>query len=49
VVVDCALDRQQAVEGITWVVGLIEEAVRTGRCPSGPRVDVDLPRAQTDS
>jgi AcrR family transcriptional regulator len=34
-VVDWGLERGQAVDGLTWVVGLIEEAVRAGRAPSG--------------
>ena len=34
-VVDWHLDQQEAVEGITWVVGLIEQAVRDGRRPRG--------------
>ena len=32
-VVDWQLDRERAIRGITWVVGLIEEAVRKGRRP----------------
>ena len=32
-VVDWQLDRKQAIRGITWVIGLIEEAVRNGRRP----------------
>jgi len=32
-VVDWQLDREDAIRGITWVVGLIEEAVRKGRRP----------------
>ena len=32
-VVDWQLDREGAIRGITWVVGLIEEAVRKGRRP----------------
>ena len=31
--VDWQLDREDAIRGITWVVGLIEEAVRKGRRP----------------
>ena len=34
-VVDWQLDGPQAIEGITWVTELIEEAVRTGRRPGG--------------
>lgn len=30
-VVDWQLDRTQAIRGITWVIGLIEEAVRRGK------------------
>jgi AcrR family transcriptional regulator len=33
-VVDWGLDRDQAAAGITWVVGLIEQAIRDGRRPS---------------
>ena len=33
-VVDWGLDADQAVVGITWVIGLIEQAVREGRAPS---------------
>ena len=33
-VVDWQLDREQATRGITWVIRLIEEAVRKGRRPS---------------
>lgn len=32
-VADWRLDSEQAVSGITWVIGLIEEAVRAGRRP----------------
>ena len=32
-VADWGLDSEQAVAGITWVIGLIEEAVRDGRRP----------------
>ena len=32
-VADWRLDSEQAVAGITWVIGLIEEAVREGRRP----------------
>ena len=35
-VADWGLDPDHAVAGITWVIGLIEEAVRTGR---GPGID----------
>lgn len=33
-VVDWRLDRKRATQAITWVIGLIEEAVRKGRRPS---------------
>jgi AcrR family transcriptional regulator len=33
-VVDWQLDREQAIRGITWVIRLVEEAVREGRRPS---------------
>jgi AcrR family transcriptional regulator len=33
-VVEWQLDRDQAIQGITWVIGLVEEAVRKGRRPS---------------
>jgi len=33
-VVDWQLDRKQVVRGITWVIGLVEEAIRKGRRPS---------------
>jgi AcrR family transcriptional regulator len=33
VVVDWQLDRKQAIRGITWVIRLVEEAVRKGRRP----------------
>ena len=32
--VDWQLDREQAIRGITWVIRLVEEAVRKGRRPS---------------
>jgi hypothetical protein len=32
-VVDWQIDHQRAVEGITWVIGLVEQAVRDGRGP----------------
>jgi AcrR family transcriptional regulator len=32
-VVDWRLDRDQAIRGITWVIGLVEEALRDGRRP----------------
>ena len=32
-VVDWQLDRAQAIRGITWVIGLVEAAVRTGKPP----------------
>lgn len=35
--VDWDLDERDAVAGITWVLSLIEEAVRAGRAPSAPR------------
>lgn len=31
--VDWGLDRDQAIGGITWVMGLIEDAIRGGRAP----------------
>jgi AcrR family transcriptional regulator len=33
-VVDWRLDREQAIRGISWVIRLVEEAVREGRRPS---------------
>ena len=33
-VIDWQLDRKQAIRGIAWVIGLVEEAVRAGRRPS---------------
>jgi AcrR family transcriptional regulator len=33
-VVDWQLDRKQAIRGISWVIRLVEEAVRKGRHPS---------------
>ncbi len=33
-VVDWEIDHQRAVEGIAWVIGLVEEAVREGRGPT---------------
>lgn len=33
-VIDWHLDREQAIRGITWVIGLIEKAVRKGWRPS---------------
>jgi hypothetical protein len=38
-VVDWQLDSEQAIEGITWVIELIEDAVRTGRRPSRRPLD----------
>ena len=32
-VADWGLESDQAVAGITWVIGLIEDAVREGRRP----------------
>jgi hypothetical protein len=32
-VADWQLDRDQAIRAITWVIGLVEEAVRKGRRP----------------
>jgi AcrR family transcriptional regulator len=32
-VIDWRLDRKQAIRGITWVMGLVEEAIRKGRRP----------------
>jgi AcrR family transcriptional regulator len=38
--VDWELDRDEAIAGITWVISLIEDAVREGRAPSaGRRLD----------
>ena len=34
-----ALDPEQAISGITWVIGLVEEAVREGRRPATRRRD----------
>jgi AcrR family transcriptional regulator len=34
--VDWGLDEDEAIGGITWVIGLIEDAVREGRAPLGP-------------
>jgi AcrR family transcriptional regulator len=34
-VVEWQLDRKQATRGITWLMGLVEDAVRKGRRPSG--------------
>lgn len=33
-VVDWQLDRKQVIRGITWVIGLVEEAIRKGRRPT---------------
>jgi AcrR family transcriptional regulator len=33
-VVDWRLDHKQAIRAITWVIGLVEEAIRKGRRPS---------------
>jgi len=35
-VTDWQLDAEQAAAGITWVMGLIEQAVRDGRTPTAP-------------
>ena len=32
-VLDWQLDREEAIRAITWVIGLVEEAVRTGQRP----------------
>jgi AcrR family transcriptional regulator len=37
-VVGWQLDRKQAIRGITWVIKLVEEAVREGRQPSSTRL-----------
>ncbi len=34
-VVDWGLDPEDAIAGATWVIGLVEEAIRTGRRPHG--------------
>ncbi len=34
-VVDWDLDPEEAIAGATWVIGLVEEAIRTGRRPQG--------------
>jgi AcrR family transcriptional regulator len=34
---DWGLDEDAAIGGITWVIGLIEDAVRDGHAPLGPR------------
>ena len=33
-VIEWQLDRKQAIRGITWVIGLVEDAIRKGRRPS---------------
>jgi AcrR family transcriptional regulator len=33
-VVDWHLDREQAIRGISWVIGLVEDAIREGRRPT---------------
>jgi AcrR family transcriptional regulator len=33
-VIDWAIDQEQAIRGIAWVIGLVEEAVRDGRGPT---------------
>ena len=33
-VIDWQLDRREAMRGIAWVIGLVEEAIRNGRRPS---------------
>jgi AcrR family transcriptional regulator len=33
IVVDWELDPKDAIRGITWVIGLVEEAIRNGRAP----------------
>jgi AcrR family transcriptional regulator len=35
-VVDWGLDREEAIRAITWVIGLVEQAVREGRRPARP-------------
>jgi uncharacterized protein (TIGR03085 family) len=35
-VVDWQIDHERATQGITWVIGLVEEAVREGRGPCSP-------------
>jgi AcrR family transcriptional regulator len=37
-VADWHFDRQQAIRGIGWVIGLVEEAIRSGRRPGRPRL-----------
>jgi AcrR family transcriptional regulator len=34
-VTDWGVDRDQAIETVTWAIGLVEEAVRAGRRPGG--------------
>ena len=33
-VVDWEIDHERAVQGIAWVIGLVEQAVRDGRGPT---------------
>lgn len=40
-VIDWHLGRDDAVRGIAWVIGLVEEAIRTGRRPSRTRFRPD--------
>ena len=47
-VVDWQLDRRQAIEGITWVIDLIEQAVRNGQRPSGHSGDGRAPTSPRD-
>jgi len=36
-VVDWDLDPNDAIKGATWVIGLVEDAIRDGRRPCGPK------------
>jgi AcrR family transcriptional regulator len=44
-VVDWRLDHDQAIRAITWVIGLVEKAIRKGRCPSRKALPPDPRRA----
>ncbi len=37
-VADWELDSREAIEGVTWVIGLVEEAIRHGHYPGGTRL-----------
>lgn len=44
---DWGLDDEEAIRAVTWVIGLVEEAIRSGRRPPGPKASRPPARAPT--